>query len=125
MKTRIRVWHINNLRMMDPVTFSTDTYTAVADIATEAPALATTGGPPALDEAYGRSQHLSADAWFAADGITKLVDHDRVRSTSVGDVLEILIGSGALSGALYLVKGFGFERIDPLTAIDWTKAHGV
>lgn len=124
MNTRIRIHHVNELRMAVPVVFSRTHYTAVADLVPEAP-LTPLAMPPALDEAYGRSQHLSADAWFAGPGITKLVDHNRVRSTSVGDVLEVLVGEAATCGALYLVKGMGFERIDPLTPIDWATAHGV
>ncbi len=125
MNIRVRVHHIANLRMDAPVTFGTKgAFVPVADVATEAP-MVPADAPRVLDEAYGRSQHLYEKAWFAHDGITKLVDHDRVRSTSVGDVLEVLVGENATAGAIYLVKGIGFERIDPLTPIDWTSAHGV
>ncbi len=124
MNVKVRVWHITNLRMDAPVTFGTKgAFAAVADIVTEAP-MVPAEAPRVLDEAYGRSQHLYEKGWFDHDGIMKLVDHNRVRSTSVGDVLEVLIGDNATAGAIYLVKGIGFERIDPLTTIDWSVAHG-
>lgn len=118
MKTRIRVWHINNLRMDATVQFlDKSAFTAVADIDPEAPP------ESMLDEAYGRSQHLYPEPWFSFPGIAKLVDHVMVRSTSVGDVLEVLVGERATCGAIHLVKPVGFERIDPLTPIDWRTAH--
>ncbi len=127
MKITIRVWHATDLRMDTPVTFLTG-YTKVADItlAPEATAGWRHDVPEGfLGEAFHRSQHLDAGPWFTADGIAKLVPHDRVRSTSVGDILEVLLGTNPARGALCLVKGIGFERIDPLTEIDWKRAHGV
>lgn len=67
MKTRIRVWHINNLRMDATVQFlDKSAFTAVADIDPEAPP------ESMLDEAYGRSQHLYPEPWFSFPGIANL-----------------------------------------------------
>ncbi len=117
MNIRVRVHHVNNFRMDEPVTFAPAHYTPVADILVESPMSSI------LDEAYGRSQHLYDTPWFAADGITKLVEHTNVRSTSVGDILEVLVGERATCGAIHVVKAIGFERIDPLTVLDWKRVR--
>jgi len=104
----IRIWHNVNLRMDTPSTFA-DSHALVATINTDN-----------LDDAYGRSQHLDSP-WFMGAGITRHADADRIRSTSVGDVLEH--ADGPLNGALFFVKNVGFKRIDPLEVFTWKTAY--
>jgi hypothetical protein len=71
-----------------------------------------------VEDGYVRSQNLWG-SWLDEDGVTKLTEASGARSTSVGDVLEVLVGDAATCGALYVVAPVGFTRIDPLSVIDW------
>lgn len=57
-----------------------------------------------MDEAYMKSQHLQ-QSWTENEGVEMLVE--RVRSTSVGDILKV----GGVAGDLYVVVPSGFEKL--------------
>ncbi len=100
----LRVWHNDTTfsdRRNDPAVFPAD-FTAVAEVNTVWP-----------HDAFELTNTIHFP-WWHNTGV-KLLTLPPSRSTSVGDIIEDMDG-----GALLLVKGFGFGKLDgPNPVITW------
>lgn len=62
-----------------------------------------------LEAAFVDSQHLHDWPWFEGERVTKIPGHDKIRSSSVGDVFVLLAGYERV----HVVTTLGFKRLGP------------
>ena len=89
----IKVWHAPDLSFTEPALYPAE-YALVAEVVSDEP-----------DEAFGLTNHIDSD-WKTNRGVTPTA-WVPVRSTSVGDVLELS------DGRHLLIIGIGFTEITP------------